>query len=367
VQFSRNNETRVTSRQEQEFNIAAHGLRGVASLMVFFAHLLGGVGKHVYNEHPQYQDYIQSAWNFGVFGVELFFIISGFVILPSVMRYSPQNFAIRRFVRIYPLFFVLSAVFVILNMLTLRRPELNDPLSVVSGLLFLNLFTGTEQLTPNAWTLTFEVMFYSLICFLWYAMNRGNNSLLKAIAVLACLAFIGFFPIALYFAMGVIVRLLHDNNQLTKGNTAKIFEVLLALSCIHLASGPHIEYTWAVMKNPIVPLTMVTTGLYFYFAVSPDSVTRALMNNRIISYFGVVSYSLYLVHPYVYLVCRMIFVKYGVFTEDVLASMVMFFVITTLLTVPITHVFHVLFERMPYQFIFRRRVYNVTSEAVLEK
>jgi peptidoglycan/LPS O-acetylase OafA/YrhL len=357
----------VTTKKESGFNIAAHGLRGLASLMVFFAHLLGGVGKHVYNENTQYLDYIEKTWNFGVYGVELFFVISGFVIVPSVMRYSPKDFAVRRFVRIYPLFFVLTVFFVVLNVITQKQPDLNDPLTIVSGFLFLNLFTGTEQLTPNAWTLTFEVMFYSLICLLWYATHHAKMNVLKALAITLCIAFVGFFPIALYFAMGVLVRYLVDGKYIVTGHIAKVLELVFAVCCIYLASGPHVEYTWVAMQSPVVQSTVVCTGLYFYFAVLPGSITSVVMNNRIISYFGTVSYSLYLVHPYVYLACRMAFVKYGLFTENVFSSMVLFFLITTLLTVPATHLFHVLLESGPYKFIFGRRVYNLNKEIPLNK
>ena len=342
-------------------------MRGIASLMVFFAHLLGGVGKHVYSDNAQYLDYIQRTWNFGIYGVELFFVISGFVIVPSVLKYAPKDFAARRFVRIYPLFFVMSVIFVILNKLTLRQPELNDPVTVVSGFLFLNLFTGTEQLTPNAWTLTYEVMFYSLIYFLFYAVRLARATYLKALAIGACIVFVVFFPITLYFAIGVIVRFLLDNGYTCRGIFARTMEIVFAALCIYLATEPHFEYTWEAMRNPVAPATMISTGLYFYLAVSSDSLTTKLVKNRIISYFGVVSYSLYLVHPYVYLSCRMFFVKFGFFTDNVLESMTMFFLITTLFTVPVTHVFHILLERGPYQFVFKRRVYNLGRQKPLQK
>lgn len=348
---------------KSDFNAAAHGLRGIASLMVFFAHLLGGTAKHVYDKNDYYVEFIQRPWNFGVYGVELFFVISGFVIVPSVLKYSPWNFATRRFFRLYPLFFAMSVVFVIANGWSLRHPELHDPLTILSGFLFLNLFTGTEQLTPNAWTLTYEVIFYGLICFLLSAFRLTQSILLKGSAIGACLLFVGFFPIALYFAVGVFIRYLLDNNYYPSRRVSKLFEIAFAVACIYLASEPHFQYTWETMLKPVPPLTIFFTALYFYFAVIPGSITTLIVKNRILSYFGMVSYSLYLVHPYIYLFSRMLFEKLGLFSDNVTVSMIFFFLFTTPLTVIFTHFIHVVLERAPYQYVFGQGVYRVARES----
>jgi peptidoglycan/LPS O-acetylase OafA/YrhL len=353
----------VTEIIKNEFNTAAHGLRGIASLMVFFAHLLGGAGKHVYSNNIQYLEFIQRPWNFGIYGVELFFVISGFVIVPSILKYSPRNFAARRFIRLYPLFLIMTFVFVILNAWTLRQPELNDPITILSALLFLNLFTGTEQITPNAWTLTYEVMFYVIICYLFYSFRLRAGYLYKASAIGICIAFVGYFPIALYFAIGVVIRYLLDNGYCKSGRYAKALEITSAASCIYFASEPHFNYTWEKMLEPVPLLTMLSTAIYLYLAVSPESITTALAKkSRIIAYFGVVSFSLYLVHPYVYLACRIIFVKLGLFSDSIFFSMILFFLIATPLTVFATHIFHIAFERGPYKYIFGGDVYKLPRQ-----
>src|SRR3546814_12014022 len=86
---------------------------------------------------------------------------SELVILPSVLRYSTGQFALRRFLRLYPLFLTLTLLFVLLNAVTNAYPDLNNWPTILAGVTFTNLFWHTEQLTPNAWSLTFEVIFYS--------------------------------------------------------------------------------------------------------------------------------------------------------------------------------------------------------------
>lgn len=77
----------------REFNFAVHGLRGLAAMMVFLAHILNGLREHAYGDRPHFVDSSEAFWNLGTYGVYLFFTISGFVILPSVMRYSIKEFS----------------------------------------------------------------------------------------------------------------------------------------------------------------------------------------------------------------------------------------------------------------------------------
>src|SRR3546814_12383991 len=76
------------------------------------------------------------------------------------------------------------------------------------------------------------------------------------------------------------------------------------------------------------------------------------------AYQGTVSYSLYLVHPYTYYAMRMLFVEMGLFTNHIALSMLLFFLVTTPLTLLVTHVVHHLVELGPYQWFFRQRIYR---------
>ena len=82
------------------------------------------------------------------------------------------------------------------------------------------------------------------------------------------------------------------------------------------------------------------------------------MNNGVAVYLGTVSYSLYLVHPYVYFFVRAIFVKFGWFTENVAASMTLFAVLVIVPSLVASHFVHKSLERWPYQWFFRQRIYR---------
>lgn len=347
---------------DNSFNIAAHGLRGIASLMVFFAHLLGGTAEHVYASNAAYVDGITPFWNFGTFGVCLFFVISGFVILPSAMRYSPTEFAARRFMRLYPLFFAFSVLFILLNATTNLYPETNNLTSVLAGLTFLNLFARTEQLTPNAWSLTFEVWFYVFMAaFVFVAVRRPSKLGLVVLSLIAAL-FIARYPIALYFVAGGLIRLAHDRYEWVSRGHHRLAESAAFAACVFLSTRGHYDYHLSDFQNAEVPLLVAATALYFCLAVSRNSLTALLLGNRLLRYFGTVSYSLYLVHPYTYFLSRAAFSHAHLFTANVAVSMGAFIVVTGAITWILTHFANRTLELWPYEFVYHQKIYRSTAQ-----
>ena len=341
-----------------DFNPAAHGLRGLASMMVFWAHLLGGTAEHIYAHDQAYVDLVFGPWSFGAWGVELFFVISGFVILPSVMRYSMREFALRRFFRLYPLFFAFTLLFVVLNGFTNAYPELNTRVAVIAGFLFLNLFAHTEQLTPNAWSLTFEVIFYTLASLSYFVAIRRRSAIGTVLVSALCWAFLIRYPIALFFVTGALARIAFDAGLKPHAQIARPAEVALALLCIWLAGSHRFGFSQADMASPYAWALMFATPGYFYLAIQPDSLSTRLFGGRAIAYLGTVSYSLYLLHPYTYFAMRALFDRFGLFTDDWGLSMALFFLVTTPLTLLATHVVHRSLEVWPYRRFFHQRVYR---------
>ena len=345
-----------------EFNVAAHALRGIASMMVFMAHILGGTAEHIYERFPNYVELIQAPWFLGRWAVGLFFVISGFVILPSVLRYTPREFAWRRFMRLYPLFFFCSLVFIVLNAATNAYPKTNSIEAVFGGLLFLNLLTGTEQLTPNAWSLTFEVIFYIFTCVSVFFWVRKRNVAITLILAIAAVLFMLRYPAAIYFFFGVVIRIFY-NYQYKKNRQWSVFWSRAAetiLFIIAIVSGSMYQFVNAPVDlgEPLAYLIMASTVAYFLLAVGPDSLSGKILNYRPLLYLGTVSYSLYLVHPYTYFACRKLFEKFNLFGENWLASISLFIFVATPITLALTHVVHLAFERGPYNWVFHQRVYR---------
>ncbi|WP_431823098.1 acyltransferase family protein [Burkholderia sp. F1] len=136
------------------------GLRGVAALMVMFFHMV-----------PIETKYFGSHWipgyfaHYGMAGVDLFFVISGFVMVQAAGHdFGNQGAAIRffarRVVRIYPVYWVYSAAMLAILLAFPALVRSMDVAHVDVLASFTLMPTAGERLLPQAWTLTYEVYFY---------------------------------------------------------------------------------------------------------------------------------------------------------------------------------------------------------------
>lgn len=134
-----------------------HYLRGMAAILVVCFHARGYMN-NVYEQH-NLGDLLFSS---GAAGVDLFFIISGFIISMSFEsgRDGALSFIIKRFFRIYPVFIVMLLATIYINDIGF------DGNTIKSLLIINNNFNdqaptfGYNILSP-AWSLSYEIYFYA--------------------------------------------------------------------------------------------------------------------------------------------------------------------------------------------------------------
>jgi peptidoglycan/LPS O-acetylase OafA/YrhL len=212
-------------------------LRGFAAMLVLLSHLAQIEARAVMSP------WLPSTSEWGNMGVDLFFVISGFIMVfvtrsdvKSPTTYVPE-FLFARVARIYPLYWIVSAALLIVWLI---RPDLvfsssaNDPQWLNS--LFL-IPAYAYPLLEVGWTLVYEMMFYVLFAFLlllprhylpwgllgwalWVAAGymfgwQNENAL----------AFHFFSPLVFEFIAGAVVGLIYLNVTGSRG---------LALLCIAL-------------------------------------------------------------------------------------------------------------------------------------
>jgi exopolysaccharide production protein ExoZ len=113
---------------------------------------------------------------FGGIGVDIFFVISGFVMILVSGKYSGSaaqalNFMARRIIRIYPmyLFFSLSSILILLRYYGIAHSNTHSDLTfdrIFNSLLFIPTYDGGGSVSPIlgvGWTLFYEMFFYT--CF----------------------------------------------------------------------------------------------------------------------------------------------------------------------------------------------------------
>ncbi len=157
---------------------------------------------------------------FGLYGVDLFFVLSGFDVLRSLGA-GPSRFLTRRMIRIIPFYWLCT---IGLYLLASVRPDWlhstrPDPGNLTKSLLFIPYRKESGAVQPLlflGWTLNYEMFFY--LIFGLILKFRCRKPALCVAAILALLTFLGslfaptsvptaFYsaPIILEFALGILV------------------------------------------------------------------------------------------------------------------------------------------------------------------
>ena len=147
-------------------------LRGFAAAMVVALHATQYWSQRVGGQAPSL------VWGNGAAGVDIFFVISGFVMAVSTIgredNYHPaRDFLKRRLIRIVPLYWIATTLVLLKDVFIFRNPNFANsaehprtPLSyIVSSFLFIpyrNSLGHVEPLLNVGWTLSFEMLFYLL-------------------------------------------------------------------------------------------------------------------------------------------------------------------------------------------------------------
>jgi peptidoglycan/LPS O-acetylase OafA/YrhL len=134
-------------------------LRGLAAAAVMFHH------------HTQYYDVLYPGreplgYHFGPghFGVELFFIISGFVILMTIERKTGlYEFVTSRIARLLPTFWMAAAISTTILYLRPMPPYLDAPSipMILANMTMAPSLVGYTGIDMPYWTLTYEIVFYA--------------------------------------------------------------------------------------------------------------------------------------------------------------------------------------------------------------
>ncbi len=140
-------------------------LRGIAVVLVLFSHITALEWRHGWPE-----TFLPQLLTQGTGGVDLFFVISGFVmVLVSAGRFQQSGtfwqFLYRRAIRIYPIYWFFSAV--VLGIYLLRPTWVNSSQEGAVDFLasFLLLPQEIHPLLGQGWTLEHEVYFYLVFAF----------------------------------------------------------------------------------------------------------------------------------------------------------------------------------------------------------
>lgn len=275
---------------------AVQGLRGIAAATVLAVHLYDMPKGGVYDIAnpgflPPIWPWLQSIMNVGGHGVELFFMISGFLIPASLVRHgSFWKFIRDRVMRIMPVFGVLHLLLFIVGPIVGYK-FFRDIDAVSYAKIFLaNLFFVPEALglpiaQQNAWTLSYEWAFYIWFGVTFVAVVQLRNWFLAVPLIGLGLAGVLLWPMSAFFIIGMLFGAVNWRIPL-KGRLG----LLAGVTCgaiMYLA----LEYL-----HPVYGL--LPGFLLFGMVLAPGSGVATALSAPFLQYCGKISYSLYLVHPF---------------------------------------------------------------------
>lgn len=275
---------------------AVQGLRGIAALSVLMDHFYDMPKAGMYDIPnpgflPPLWPWLQSVINVGGHGVELFFMISGFLIPASLVRHgSLSRFFFDRVLRIMSVFVVLHlAVFAIgpiVGYKFFRGIDLSSYLAIFgANLFFVQDALGLPIAQQNAWTLTYEWAFYIWFA-LTFSMLRAGGKLLAAPLALLGVACLLHWPITAFFCIGMLFSA--TGLRFSFRGPAGLIAGLACAAAM---------YASLVLYHPFVGL--VPGFLLFGMVLAPESGIGRALSAPALQYVGKISYSLYLVHPFV--------------------------------------------------------------------
>lgn len=173
------------------------GLRAIAILWVFLFHIVLLFAEFIPQAQTEAlfgQSHLQWMLH-GHFGVDIFFIISGFLIGDLLIGEVEKTgsirfwrFYVRRTIRLAPLYYLVIAVVFTFGWIT-QDPKLNIS-NAWANLIYVNNFLpDLEQFMPWTWSLAVEEQFYLLCPLLIFLMARQR---MNPITILCVLAVAGF-------------------------------------------------------------------------------------------------------------------------------------------------------------------------------
>lgn len=296
------------------------GLRAIAILMVLFIHILGVLPQ-------EYHHHIYDIQNifFTSTGVEIFFVISGYLLMHSLNKFNSEKegncvqfaieFVIKKFKRLAPPVYFWSFIALLFSLLSLFLNNIDTNLwqapiiaikKFFSTLLWLRNFT--EALEPHwlgiFWAVSLEFQVFSVVAIIYFILGRSYVVFLSIFFIVLMMFYrfggeaawlFRFDPILYGVLLYEIIKKLGENKLssylpnkkylnmytisfiLLLGSTLKVFE-----------NYPNFSISISALVASLMMIFAISGNGYFYSDIKPI--------NFIIEWLASRSYSLYCCH-----------------------------------------------------------------------
>ncbi|WP_197022806.1 acyltransferase family protein [Serratia liquefaciens] len=336
------------------------GLRGVFALTVALSHFFGS--QYNWHNYPFQNAYIS---------VDFFFILSGFVLSHVYSQaissglMSDRKFIFYRFARMYPLHIATMAIVGIIYLLTLRGFPFDEPL--ISGIanifLLQNMgFVNNWNWNDPSWSISVEfwvsvflvpwcirrvktnmLLFISLMCYT--VLYTSFGSLMVAHEMMYGIVTSGFVRCIAGVTLGIAVcRMTQGIRQVELNHMQKsiigCIDVILFVTVVYLVYQKNPIGKFSFLPIPLIALlilSLATLSSWFHQVIS----------SRIPTWFGDISYSVYLIHTPIILIM-------GAALSPLNLPFVIKLLVFVALTLFLSQLTHRFFEKPCYEWLKKR-------------
>lgn len=292
-----------------------HYIRGIAALLVVLFHFRADLNK-VYSQ----QDLGDLLFGSGMAGVDLFFIISGFIIVVSTSRIESNSgikFILRRVFRIYPL--LIFSVFMFWVLMT----DMKSFTLLFKSMLPMQLnynepspYYGYNMLNP-AWTLTYEIYFYAIF-FVGMSISHKYRSIISSSLILVIMASVQKFYGPWFIDANLSVNASPDNGFLPLiklASSPMLIEFVIGIALAEL----YMKIPATRLRVNVWPVVLLGCTIYFILFSSKAYFSHGILGfgtwslfliipfllyektadvkpSRILAFLGDISYPLYITH-----------------------------------------------------------------------
>lgn len=283
------------------------GLRGISILSV----ILGHIGRD-----KSWRIYID-----GSVGVDIFFILSGFLITTLLLKekivkgkISLKSFYIRRILRIIPVAYLYLLVVIVLNYyFDLKIPALSF---LTSFTFFRNIPITNDWYTGHYWTLSTEEQFYIVVpTLLAFWPNRFIKIAAVMLVFVPVLQYVGFHNIGIFYTNRTIHIITMTFLAMTTHGalyilTGCLFSILafkgvfnlsifnrtgfLSLILILLAAVVHFPNTWFNIPYFSAVVFALLMGFVIVLNLNENNFLTLILSNPVLTRLGILSYSIYI-------------------------------------------------------------------------
>ncbi|EFN4977296.1 hypothetical protein A191_00362 [Escherichia coli KTE233] len=337
-------------------------LRGVSALYVVFFHF-----REFLDNFLPIAMLGQKFFSNGAFGVDMFFIISGYIISLSTEKKDNsivKGYIIKRFFRIYPAYFIALSILIILSPIKYSHHDILRSFMMIHPDYQYNAPYFGYGVLFTAWTLTYEIYFYIIFLIGMFFSHKHRIIFTSTIAIFAMISIqlifnksINIFHqeqikngagilnvpgniMVIDFIYGMFIYKIRNHLKLNKYSIAISF-LLISIGFITIQSGVNAGH--GPLQYGLYSL-MIVLGVVMYEKNNKITEIKPLV------FLGDISYSVYLYHVIIATCAYSLLLKIGfsglsMFSMMTVLSIFLAYISYVLIEVPSVKVGHLMLKK----------------------